>query len=238
MTLRRFLIPTTFALALAVSAAPAAAQRRGGGAGHMGGGHEGRSPSGTHAGGWSHDHSGFDRGRVVRQDFARRGFEGRFLQTRIIRPFPGPFFAFRPRFALGFGFFAGWPVPYPWDYVDVYPYPYAYPYPYVAPDGTTYNDGEPVESPAPSADQSSALSDQQRNYGGISFDVTPSDATVIVDGMKIGQAMNFSPSSAPLTLTPGRHRVVIEREGYRTMTFDSEVVVGQVIPYQGTLQPE
>jgi hypothetical protein len=31
---------------------------------------------------------------------------------------------------------------------------------------------------------------------------------------------------------PGRHRVAIEKEGYRTTTFDSDVLVRQVIPYQ------
>lgn len=220
MTLRYFLIPTTFALALAVSAAPAAAQRGADDAGRRVGRHESHSPS-TPAGRAFHDHGGSDPSWSEHHDVARRGFEGRIPSTRIIRPFRGPFFVFRPRLEVGFGFFAGWPVPYPWDYVAVYPYLYPYPNVYVAPDGTDY---------------SFVPSDQQRNYGGISFDVTPSDATVVVDGIAVGQAMNFSSSSAPLTLNPGAHRVAIEKEGYRTMTFDSDVVAGQVIPYRGALQ--
>jgi hypothetical protein len=146
----------------------------------------------------------------------------------VVRPFHGPFFAFRPRFNLGFGLFIGDPVPYPWDYVA--PYPYDYPY-----DGDPYG----LTSDAPDdPGNSSTLTDEQRDYGGMSFDITPGDASVLVDGTNVGTAQTFSPSSAPLTLTPGPHHVVIEKPGYQSMTFDSDVVEGQVSPYQGTMQPQ
>jgi hypothetical protein len=37
-------------------------------------------------------------------------------------------------------------------------------------------------------------------------------------------------------MNPGRHRVEIRARGYRTMSFDADVVAGQVIPVQGALQ--
>jgi hypothetical protein len=37
----------------------------------------------------------------------------------------GPYYAFHPRVAVGFGFYAGFPVPYPYGF---YPGPYPYPY--------------------------------------------------------------------------------------------------------------
>jgi hypothetical protein len=39
-----------------------------------------------------------------------------------------------------------------------------------------------------------------------------------------------------LTLTAGRHHVEIRAAGYQTMTFETDVTAGQVIPYQGTMQ--
>jgi len=138
----------------------------------------------------------------------------------VIHPFRGPLFVFRPRFDLGFGLFAGYPFPYPWD--DVVIDPYAYPYG-VDPYGT-YG--------------ATADLNELRDYGGISLDITPSDATVTVDDAVAGTAETFSPSSAPLTLAPGRHHIVIEKPGYQTMTFDVNVLKGQVIPYKGTMQPE
>jgi hypothetical protein len=154
--------------------------------------------------------------------------------VHVIHPFHGPFFTFRPRFGLGFGLFVGYPVPYPWDYVVPYPYD---DYPYY---DDSYDGGAPdvadtgtagTVNPVPSADES-------RNFGGISLDITPGDATVWVDGTIVGTAQNFSPSEAPLTLTPGVHHVVIGKQGYHSMTFESEITAGQVLPYQGTLQPE
>src|SRR4029434_1591538 len=75
---------------------------------------------------------------------------------------------------------------------------------------------------------------QQRNFGGVSLDITPGDATVTVYGTHAGTAQTYSPSSAPLTLTPGPHQIVIAKPGYKTMTFDADVVQGEVIPYKGT----
>src|SRR5262249_45836713 len=77
----------------------------------------------------------------------------------------------------------------------------------------------------------------QQNSGGVSFEITPGNAQVFVDGSYIGTVDQFTPSTQPLGLTPGRHHIEIRGQGYRTMAFDADIVAGQVIPYQGTLQP-
>ena len=70
----------------------------------------------------------------------------------------------------------------------------------------------------------------------MSFDIAPNNAQVYVEGQYVGLVSAFSPTSQPLTLAPGRHRIEIRLVGYQTMTFDTEVTPGQVVPYQGTMQ--
>jgi PEGA domain-containing protein len=77
---------------------------------------------------------------------------------------------------------------------------------------------------------------EQTTSGGVSFEITPATAAVFVDGTYVGTAANFGPTSQPLGLTPGRHRIEIRASGYQDMAFDADVTAGQVIPYQGTLQ--
>ena len=127
--------------------------------------------------------------------------------------FVQPYYAFRPRFTLSFGFHVGYGIAYPWTYWD----PYAF-----------YNYGIGVRPGY-----------QVRNYydrvGGVSFDIDPWDASIFVDSQYVGCSADFGPNQMPLTLTAGRHRVDVRSEGYRSVSFDITVVAGQVIPYQGTL---
>jgi len=74
-----------------------------------------------------------------------------------------------------------------------------------------------------------------QDFGGVSFSITPSDAQVYADGEYAGDVSDFSPTSQPLTLTPGRHHIEIRANGYQTMTFDTDVTRGQVVPYQGSM---
>jgi hypothetical protein len=74
-------------------------------------------------------------------------------------------------------------------------------------------------------------------YGGLSFEVTPADAEVHVDGALAGTVDEFSPTGQPLTLTPGVHTIEIRAPGHRTMIFDVTITAGQVIPYRGALTP-
>ena len=127
--------------------------------------------------------------------------------------FVQPYYYFRPRTTLSFGFHIGYGVAYPWSYWDPYG-PYNY--------GIAVRPGYNV-----------------RNYygrvGGVSFDVQPWGASVYVDGRYVGVAADFGPSQMPLTLPAGKHKVEFRCDGYRTARFDVHVVAGQVVPYQGAM---
>jgi hypothetical protein len=149
------------------------------------------------------------------------GYGGYGYRPYVYRPY-----AFRPHFGIGFGFFAGYPVPYSWAYPTYYPYATPYPAPYGYP--TTgyppeYYEGSVNVTPGPT------------NSGGVSFEVNPSDAQIYVDGRYIGVAENFDGTKQPLTLPSGQHRIELRAEGYQVVTFDVNVVPGQVIPYRGDM---
>jgi hypothetical protein len=72
--------------------------------------------------------------------------------------------------------------------------------------------------------------------GGLSFEITPSDARVIVDGDDVGDVGQFTSRSAPLGLPVGRHHIEILANGYRTVSSDVDVRADQVIPFQGQME--
>jgi hypothetical protein len=155
-----------------------------------------------------------------------------------------PYYAFHPHFSLGFGIWAGYPFVYPYPYYYPY-YPY-YPYGYVSPYSyPTYDYTYPATS-TPAAPATSTLEavqpgsagaqPDQTNTGGMSFDITPATAQVLVDGTLFGTVGDFTPTTQPLGLPAGRHHVEVRADGYHTMSFDVDIVAGQVIPYQGTLE--
>jgi hypothetical protein len=201
--------------------------------------------------------SSFGRSAFGRSSFRRSSF-GRPVFSR-------PFYSFRPRLSLGFGLFVGYPVPYPYYYDYPYGYAYPYPpdpyaYGYAAPSygypvqpyppanqaptypssnypASDYPEGGssyPAQQPGPSVGVQQG--GQQAAPGGVTFDITPSTAAVFVDGTYVGTAGDFGPTSQPLGLITGRHRIEVRASGYRTMTFDADVTAGQVIPYRGTLE--
>lgn len=196
--------------------------------------------------------------RVVGQRYPGRRVVGRPVYIAPFR-YARPYYSFRPRFSVGFGLWAGFPVSYPYYYPVAYPYPYGYSYPYSYPYGSPYPYAYPPPSygyppasyPAYGYPQSDPQSYPQgyppqasvgvqpgaTPSGGVSFEITPGTAEIYVDGRLEGPIENFTPSSSPLSLTPGRHRIEIRAPGYQTLTFDADVVAGQVIPYRGTLQP-
>jgi hypothetical protein len=127
----------------------------------------------------------------------------------------------------------GYPVrAYPPNQSYGYP-PSSYP-PSGAPDYDPAGQAYPAQQPAPSVGVQPG--GEQSRPGGVTFEITPATAAVFVDGTYVGTVANFGPTSQPLGLISGRHRIEIRAEGYRTMTFDVDVTPGQVIPYQGTLQ--
>ena len=145
-----------------------------------------------------------------------------------------PYYSFRPRLNLGFGLFVGYPVAFPY-YYGPYPYGAAYPYPYPAPYPYA---AAPPPAASPQSPNGVSVQPTATNSAGVSFEITPADGDVYVDGSYIGHVSDFGPQSEPLALAPGRHRIEIRRSGYQTLSFDADAVAGEVIPYQGTMQPD
>ena len=137
-----------------------------------------------------------------------------------------PYYTFRPRVRLGFGLWIGYPVAYPTYFYPSTPYPYAYssPYPMAYPYSTQI-----YPAPATTAAPVGAA-------GGLSFDITPAEAGVYIDGYYMGPVSQYSPDQPPLALTPGRHHVEIQEPGFEVIAFDVDILPGQVIPYQGDLR--
>ena len=131
--------------------------------------------------------------------------------------FVRPYYVFSPWLSIGFGLWCGYPVPYPWVYLGDYQ-------PTVFGD---YPDDNYQVAPTPAPAQPA--------YGGVSFDIQPSDANLFVDGQYVGVVSSFGPANEPLTLEPGQHRIALQRDGYRPLEWDVTVEAGQVIPYKGVL---
>jgi hypothetical protein len=144
-------------------------------------------------------------GRDSRSYAPRYAYAPRYYQ----RPY-----VFRPRFSIGLGIFAGYPVP----------YSYSYPYPI-----TVYGYRAP-RAPV-------MITPGSAYYGGVALEITPFDADVYVDGTYAGRVEDFDGSRQPLTLTAGTHRVEVQAPGYAPLVVDVMVQPGQVIPYRGDLQP-
>lgn len=127
-------------------------------------------------------------------------------------PYSRPYYDFHPRYWLGFGLYLGYPVP--------YPLMYGYP-------SYVYSNGVIIASPT-----------EASMYGGISLTISPDDASVIVDGVYVGIARDFSTTYQPLTLTPGRHHIELQAHDRVPLAFDVDIVAGEVLPFHGTLQPD
>jgi hypothetical protein len=124
-------------------------------------------------------------------------------------------YEFRPRTRINFGIFLGYPVPYSY---------YAYPYPV-----PVYGYGRPG---APVV-----IDPGSSYYGGVSLEISPSDAEVFVDGQYAGLVQDFDGTQRPLTLTAGSHRLDVRAPGYEPLAMDVNVNPGEVVPYRGDLQP-
>jgi len=158
-----------------------------------------------------------------------RGGSGRFDSRRYVRPshfepyrpfyFSRPYYSFRARLDFGFGLWLGISVPYPWSYYGGYR-PRLYGYGYYNPGGSYYYAQQGMGA-----------------FGGLSFEIQPSDADLFVDGEYVGPVGSFTPYGEPLTLMAGVHRIAIVREGYQTMEWDVTVEPGMVLPYRGMLVP-
>ena len=130
------------------------------------------------------------------------------------------------------------PGAYPPSYPSATPYPtypQGSPYP-TYPQGSQYP-GNPQGS-YPGYPQGSAnAAPGPQATGGMSFEFSPANAAIYVDGQYVGPVSNFTPSSAPMSLAPGRHNVQLQAPNYVSLTFDVDIVGGEVIPYRGSLRP-
>ena len=140
--------------------------------------------------------------------YSPRGY-GYYGSRSYYRPY-----VFRPRFSIGFGFYAGYPVP----------YTYSYPYPIVV-----YGYRAPRERVI--------VAPGSPYYGGVALEMTPYDADVFVDGEYAGRVEDFDGATQPLTLSAGMHEIEVQAQGYEPMRFNVEIHPGQVIPYRGDLRP-
>jgi hypothetical protein len=66
---------------------------------------------------------------------------------------------------------------------------------------------------AGSSGTSLSVTSVQASAGGLSFEVTPSDAEVDVDGTCVGTVGEFTPTTEPLDLPPGRRRIELRAPG-------------------------
>ena len=147
---------------------------------------------------------------------------------------------------------AGYAVVYPYPYIypfaydaQVYGSPFApspYPYPYAAdapPPPNTYSNVEALVPGSPSLGSIICRTDRSDAVpcGGLSFDVSPPDAQISVDGVVVGTVYTFLPSQSPLTLSPGVHYLEVRMPGFRTSSFDVTITPGDVTTYQGELEP-
>ena len=153
-----------------------------------------------------------------------------------------PFYDFRPRHNTGLGVVVGYPViyPYAYPYGDPFsPYPVA-PYTPPAPSPNTYSN-VPTSSSSETVTAAPPLTraiqcDGAAPCGGVSFEITPENAQVLVDGVFVGDVVEFNSTSQPLLLAPGVHYIEVRLAGYRTASFDVTIASGEVTPYQGTLE--
>lgn len=275
MNVRKLVLPVVVLTMVATIPADAAQRRGGGGgggarAGGGGGGGAARAartgPSqgravpraaapvrGPYGGGAAY------RNGYYRPGYNRSGYYGSgYYRPGYYRPYyPGyyrpyyyrPYYSFYPRFSVGFGIWAGFPIGYasfyygsPYPYA--YPYSYPYPYPYPAPSGYGYPIASAPPSPYPNSGPAYASSTPENPRsgvtatatGGVTFEITPGTAEVFVDGNFVGVVDDFAPTARPLTLSPGRHRIEVRAPGYETIVLDSEVPAAQVIPYRGTMR--
>ena len=147
----------------------------------------------------------------------------------------------RGRFFRG-GVVIGAPV---YPHYPYYPYPYVYPqYGYPTAPGyypQTYSPPQTYGGDYGAGGISAGLSTYFMDLGnvnqsGLTFEVSPATAEVFVDGVYVGTVQDFSAGRA-LTVVAGTHRVELHAPGYRPATFDVALTAGQVVPYQGELQP-
>ena len=174
-------------------------------------------------------------------------------------PYYAPYYAPYPYYGYPYPYYPpagayGYPAP----YGSMSPYPSSgypadpqqgYPQQGYPQQGYPQQQGYPSQQPQSNYPEPAAGQSQQNSQnnsmmaepgsaaGGISFDITPSTAAVLIDGTYLGRVSDRGPTTQPMGLKPGRHHVEIRAPGFETVTFDADIVAGQVLPYKGQMQP-
>ena len=185
----------------------------------------------------SRDNRGSDNRGNQNRGYDNRGYENRGNDSRrwnrgnVYAPHYDPYYSprgygyygtpsyyrpyvFRPQFSIGFGTYAGYPVP----------YAYSFPYPI-----EVYGYRAPRERVM--------ITPGSRSYGGVALEMSPYDADVFVDGEYAGRVEDFDGTTQPLTLASGLHEIEVQAPGYEPLRFNVLVQPGQVIPFRGDLRP-
>jgi hypothetical protein len=145
----------------------------------------------------------------------------------------GPYvgaYAYPGAYAYGYPVYPAYARPYPVPY----PVPQPYPVPYPMPQGAPYGAGAYGQYP-PQGTVTAQPAPAQT--GGLSFEIDPADAVIYVDGAYAGPVASFGPTTQPLSLSPGVHRIEIQAPGHQPLAFDATITAGLVVPYRGTLAP-
>ena len=131
--------------------------------------------------------------------------------------------------------------------VVVVAYPVPYPYAYPLQNGvTTSSAGSTSNSSNITVYGAGGVSEGPSTYSadlaaggssGLRFQVSPAAAGIYVDGTYVGTVQHFSAESQPLVLVPGSHQIDLLAPGYRTTTLEVTVAPGQIIRYEGELEP-
>ncbi len=158
---------------------------------------------------WNNGNRGWDNRYDNKFRGTPRAYAPRFSQRyQINRPY-----VFKPRRQLSFGLSLGFGVPYAYRYS--YPVPI---YGYGAPSAPVY------------------ITPQSKLYGGVTLEIWPGEADVIVDGQYVGQVYDFDGTEGPLNLRAGRHRLEIDAPGFEPLVTDIDVYPGQLVPFRGELR--
>ena len=156
--------------------------------------------------------------------------------------YPYPYYPPAPAYGYPapYGSMGTYPQGYPADPQQGYPPQPAYPQQQAYPQ-QPYPQQPQSSYPEPTSGQpqqnNPAIAQPGTAAGGISFDISPETAAVIIDGTYVGRVSDLGPTTQPMGLKPGRHHVEIRAPGYETVTFDADIVAGQVLPYKGQMQP-
>jgi hypothetical protein len=210
-----FITASALLAALALSAAPAAAQARGG---HVGGG-GGRAVVGRAA----------PRVGPAPRFVSRGRFGG--VPFRSYRSFYGFGFYGYP-YGLGFGLYGAYGYPYGfYGYPYGYGYGFGYPYGYAGYASFGYGGyyGYPGYYEAPGG---YAAGVEGEAYGGVRIESRDRDAQVFADGYYVGIVDDFNGTYQHLNLRPGPHRIEIRSPNAPPLTFDVNVEPGRTITYR------